>query len=576
MSHPLLSAFRALPDVHHVLDQVGRARLVDVSASDGTRPFLVAALAAAGPGSAPRRRPSSSSRRRPARPRTSPPRSAPSCPADRVAVFPSWETLPHERLSPRSDTVGRRLAVLRRIAHPDPDDTAYGPSSVVVAPVRAVLQPLTKGLGELVPVALRPGDERPLPDVVDALVAAAYTRTDLVERRGEFAVRGGILDVFPPTEEHPVRIEFWGDTVEEVRWFKVADQRSLEVAEHGLWAPPCRELLLTDDVRARARALADQLPGRLRDAVEGRRGHRGRGHGVARAGARRRHGVGARRAAREHPIVLLADPERIRRRAHDLVATSDEFLEASWANAAAGNQVPVDLQSLLGSASYWTLAQVRAHATAHDRSWWTLTPLRGRRRARHRGRRRRRAARRAHGRHRGLPRRHRAGRRAPALTRRRRLAGHRRHRGPRPRQARRGGAARARGGRAVAARWPRTRSRPGYVGVTTAPLGRGFAHEGERLEVVTETDLTGQPGSGTSTKDMRRMPSRRRNQVDPLQLRPGDFVVHEQHGVGRFVEMMQRTVAGATREYLVIEYAPSQAWPARATGSSCPPTSSTR
>ena len=54
------------------------------------------------------------------------------------------------------------------------------------------------------------------------------------------------------------------------------------------------------------------------------------------------------------------------------------------------------------------------------------------------------------------------------------------------------------------------------------------------------------------------MPSRRRNQVDPLQLRPGDYVVHEQHGVGRFVEMMQRTVAGATREYLVIEYAPSK------------------
>ena len=99
---------------------------------------------------------------------------------------------------------------------------------------------------------------------------------------------------------------------------------------------------------------------------------------------------------------------------------------------------------------------------------------------------------------------------------------------------------------------------PGHVRVTTAPLGRGFAHEGARLEVVTETDLTGQPGSGTSTKDMRRMPSRRRNQVDPLQLRPGDFVVHEQHGVGRFVEMMQRTVAGATREYLVIEYAPSK------------------
>jgi len=48
-------------------------------------------------------------------------------------------------------------------------------------------------------------------------------------------VRGGILDVFPPTEEHPLRVEFWGDEVEEIRYFKVADQRSLEVAQHGLW-----------------------------------------------------------------------------------------------------------------------------------------------------------------------------------------------------------------------------------------------------------------------------------------------------------------------------------------------------
>ncbi len=57
---------------------------------------------------------------------------------------------------------------------------------------------------------------------------------------------------------------------------------------------------------------------------------------------------------------------------------------------------------------------------------------------------------------------------------------------------------------------------------------------------------------------MRRLPSRRRNMVDPLQLRPGDYVVHEQHGVGRYVDMVQRTVQGATREYLVIEYAPSR------------------
>ena len=58
-----------------------------------------------------------------------------------VAYYPAWETLPHERLSPRSDTVGRRLAVLRRLAHPDPSDETTGPIKILVAPVRSVLQP---------------------------------------------------------------------------------------------------------------------------------------------------------------------------------------------------------------------------------------------------------------------------------------------------------------------------------------------------------------------------------------------------------------------------------------------------
>ena len=110
-----------------------------------------------------------------------------------------------------------------------------------------------------------------------------------------------------------------------------------------------------------------------------------------------------------------------------------------------------------------------------------------------------------------------------------------------------------------AGRRPTPTSSRALVTVTTGAVGAGFLAPAARLAVITETDLTGSAGgTGTSTKDMRRMPSRRRNQVDPLQLRPGDFVVHEQHGVGRFVEMMQRTVAGATREYLVLEYAPAK------------------
>jgi len=473
----------------------------------------------------------------------------------RVGLFPSWETLPHERLSPRSDTVGQRLSVLRRLAHPDAGDASHGHLAVVVAPVRAVLQPIAKGLGDLRPVALQAGDERPLEQAVEDLAAAAYARTDLVERRGEFAVRGGILDVFPPTEEHPLRLEFWGDTVEEIRWFKVADQRSLEVAEHGLWAPPCRELLLTDTVRERAAALADRLPGAV-DLLEKL------AHGIAVEGMESLSPAlvdGMETLLDVLPqgsLLVTCDPERVRTRAHDLTSTSQEFLEAGWANAASGNVVPIDLQSVLGTASFRTLAELRAQARDLGVRWLDLTPFAGdedgdvldlglevsptfR------------------------------GDTDAAVTHLRALVADNwsvlvategpglakrvaevfaEHDVP-SRLVSAGGDAGSGGAHPAS----------GVVTVTTGAAGPGFLVPAQRLAVITESDLTGSAGgSGTSTKDMRRMPSRRRNQVDPLALQPGDFVVHEQHGVGKFVEMVQRTVATATREYLVLEYAPSK------------------
>jgi transcription-repair coupling factor (superfamily II helicase) len=468
---------------------------------------------------------------------------------DAVALFPAWETLPHERLSPRSDTVGQRLSVLRRLVHPDTaTDTGHGAVGVVVAPVRSVLQPLTRGLGDLRPVALSAGDEMPLEQVVEELAAAAYTRTDLVERRGEFAVRGGILDVFPPTEEHPLRVEFWGDTVEEIRWFKVADQRSLEVAQHGLWAPPCRELLLGEGVRARAAELADVLPG-ARDMLEKV------ANGIAVEGMESLapalvDGMETLlEVLPEGSAVVVSDPERVRTRAHDLVATSEEFLEAGWSSAAGTGAVPIDLQAVLGTASFRTVAELREQARELGVAWLDLTPFAGdedddtidlgltvsptfR------------------------------GRTEDAVDEVRRLVAERWSvllvtEGP-------GLAKRVTEVLAeheVSARLVAedAEPEPAVVTVTTGAVGPGFLVPAERLAVLTESDLTGAAGgSGTSTKDMRRMPSRRRNQVDPLQLRPGDFVVHEQHGVGRFVEMVQRTVQGATREYLVLEYAASK------------------
>ena len=183
--------------------------------------------------------------------------------------------------------------------------------------------------------------------------------------------------MFPPTEEHPLRVEFWGDDVEEIRYFRVADQRSLEVARHGLWAPPCRELLLTPD-GARARGGAGRAAPRAdRDVREARRGDRRRGHGGARAGPGRRHGdpgrrPGPRRLRRPaRRWSCSATPSWSGTKAHDLVATSNEFLAASWHNAAVGNETPIDL----GAATYRTIEEVREAADGLGVAWWTAGPF---------------------------------------------------------------------------------------------------------------------------------------------------------------------------------------------------------
>ncbi|MFI1500746.1 transcription-repair coupling factor [Streptomyces platensis] len=470
-----------------------------------------------------------------------------------VVEFPSWETLPHERLSPRSDTVGRRLAVLRRLAHPRDDDPTAGPVSVVVAPIRSVLQPQVKGLGDLEPVSLRTGETADLEEIVDGLAAAAYARVELVEKRGEFAVRGGILDVFPPTEEHPLRVEFWGDDVEEIRYFKVADQRSLEVAEHGLWAPPCRELLLTDQVRERAAALAEQHPelGELLGKIA---------EGIAVEGMESLAPVLVDDmellldVLPKGSMAVVCDPERVRTRAADLVATSQEFLQASWAAAAMsgagsgpaeGGAAPIDV----GAASLWGIADVRDRARELGMMWWSVSPFAADedlaadgdtlKLGMH-----------APDTYRGDT------QRALADTKQWLADGWRtvfltEAHGPAARTVE------VLSGEGIPARLDAEPAdiAPSVVHVSCGSLDNGFIDPALRLAVLTETDLSGQKAAG---KDGARMPARRRKTIDPLTLEAGDFIVHEQHGVGRYIEMVQRTVQGATREYLLVEYAPAK------------------
>jgi transcription-repair coupling factor (superfamily II helicase) len=448
---------------------------------------------------------------------------------DHIAFFPAWETLPHERLSPSGDTIGTRMAILRKLANPK----ETGELKYLVTSVRAVIQPMASDLGNIEPLVINEGQTCPPDEVIEKLSYLGYERVELVDRRGQFAVRGGIIDVFPPAQPHPLRLEFWGDDVDDIRMFSVADQRSLEIEINQLFATPCRELLITDSVKAKAKSFAKAHPdfAEVFEKVA---------EGIATEGL-------------ESFIPVLADsmetlfdvipktwviqelePERIATRAQELIDTSAEFLEASWSNTTAGNAIPVDLGK-----GFHHFVHLKSENQA--RTWISLSTLMG----------------------------------PDALIPELETAPQ--YRGQFESlveqlanwwagdfqvvisMAATGTAERLVNTlteHAVAARQvdkadPITKR----VDVVLGHQENGLIFKAGKLVFLTETDLF---GNRSTTKATRSMPSRRKTTIDPLTLKSGDYIVHEHHGVGKYIEMSQRVVQGATREYLVIEYASSK------------------
>lgn len=465
-----------------------------------------------------------------------------------IVEFAAWETLPHERLSPSAETTGRRLAAMRALA-----EWSRGERDkpfVMLASVRAALQPLFKGLDEPLTIDLAAGSRgNDLDQIAARLVELAYTRVDMVTRRGEFAVRGGILDVFPPDSDFAVRIDFFGDEVEEIRPFGVADQRSLDQTLDGARLTPSRELLLTEDVRNRARQMLGEFPGLegiLTKLSEGMPAE-----GMESLAPALTDGLTSLvdYLPQEAAIAVLS-PERVVSRAIDLRDTNREFLEAAWSAATAGAESPIDLSG----GDFYTVPQLRERAG--ERPWWTMSPL-----------------------HQDdedlsyeVP-----GAAVPSFAGN--AQGALEHVGQKLRDgwsivitsAGTGLLERAQhllgeaelAGRPVDA-LPNDLE-PGVAYLVQASLATGVEVPEASLAVLTETDFYGR-AAGVDARQPKKLARRRPGTVvDPLQLKPGDFVVHETHGVGKFLELAQRQVVvnartrqKTTREYLVIEYAPSK------------------
>lgn len=459
---------------------------------------------------------------------------------DLVVNFPAWETLPHERLSPKADTVAARFKVLNKIS----DQKVR----VIVCSVRALLQPIIANNLNTSIIKIQQGLNLQMQELMNQLIRFGFSRSDLVERRGDFAVRGGILDIFPADQDHPIRIDFFGDEIEELSYFSISDQRSLENINVEVSIYPCREILIDEKLKQKARTLGKDFPEIKVLTEKIYEGILFEGMESLAAGL-----VDDFKNITDYLLpstqIWLIDEPRIKSRAIDLLETNNEFLQAAWSTVAWSDskkiEAPIELSNKLKVGGFYELDYIKQQA---ERKKLVLRTL-------------------------NLYSSDPGDKEINYLDEIESYAN--------------------KYEKAISD--VKSWKKQGYVVVFTAAatgilqrfsevlnsseianqqisefdqsinneliwliksdIYHGFISSKYKFVLLTDKDLSGQK---SSDKDLARMPSKRRKAIDPLQLNSGDYVVHEQHGVGRYLELITRTTNGASREYLVIEYAPSK------------------
>ena len=416
---------------------------------------------------------------------------------DAVAPFPAWEALPVEGISPTAEVVARRwqAAHLTR--------TRRGPL-LVVAPVVAALQRLSPGLGVAGPLALERGGDLGPDGLAQALSDYGYQRTDLVVHRGEMAVRGGILDVFPGTAYRPVRLEFWGNEVESLREFSPASQTSTRAVDRAE-AYPVRELLPDPQVREAARRALPLHKGALRDALE-RISEGLVFEGMEQAAPLLFDGMPVLAdLPAEPPWVVLSQARRSLDRATGAVQEAGALAEAAGLAATA----MAETEGAIGGRPRLDLTEFAEGAELGIRGWGAE-----------------------------------AGKGTELAARTAGLAGE----GFR--------VAVAAAGHGSLDRALEVLARAGVPAVppdlaVESGLLEGFLFEPGRIALIGEDDLFGRRRVAHEAPRVAGRPAG----AFARDLNPGDYVVHRVHGVGRYAGMVHRAVAETERDYLVLEYA---------------------
>jgi len=440
-----------------------------------------------------------------------------------VAVLPAWETLPFERVSPDVGTMGRRLAVVGALRGEAP--AGVDPPRIIVAPVRALLQRLGPDPGPDLPVVVRRGADLPVDSLLSTLIGAGYRREHQVEHRGELAVRGGIVDVFPSTAEGPVRIDLWGDEVDRLTAFEVSDQRSARdldaVVLYG-----CRELVSTEETRRVAEALVSSEPWGVAQWDRLAAGETFDGMEAWLPYVHEPERVLPDLLGAQSQVVLV-EPRRVRDRAVQLLdeeAALAETLAATWGAGHDGDRsfprLHLAFERLLArcDAPVLSLPVAPEGPSSAVLTVRTMAPVSG-------------DQSRLAAEVTGMV----ADGYCVALC-----------------AATDGGASRL---SAVLAEEgvhaPVVEQVPDRAGlsVVVAPLSSGFVLPGAKLAALAESDITGR-------RLAHRRPRPRARAADGFfdDLTIGSFVVHRQHGVARFDGVTSRTMGGTTRDYLILQY----------------------
>lgn len=163
-------------------------------------------------------------------------------PALETVSIPNWDTLPYDRVSPTAGVAAKRCAGLARLAQ-----GTSGPLLVITTASALVQRVPPLETLKQASLFVSVGDELDQKDLIEYLTINGYVRSGTVRERGEFAIRGGLIDLFSPTAKEPVRLDFFGDTLEALRSFDPETQISTNTLKEIAFAP-VSEILFTDDV----------------------------------------------------------------------------------------------------------------------------------------------------------------------------------------------------------------------------------------------------------------------------------------------------------------------------------------